>query len=90
MLDPELLNLLCCPDTHQGLRLAESALLQQLNQMIADGRLQNRAGRAVSDQLTEGLLRQDGKVLYPVRNAIPVMLVEESISLERISVEKPS
>jgi uncharacterized protein YbaR (Trm112 family) len=79
MVDPELLKLLCCPETHQGLRPADMALLQQLNQKIGAGVLQNRAGRAVAEKLGDGLLREDGKILYPVRSGIPVMLVDEGI-----------
>ena len=81
MVDAELLNLLCCPETRQGVRLADAQLLEQLNQKVAAGALHNRAGRVVSEQLAESLLREDGKVLYPVRNGIPVMLVEEAIPL---------
>ena len=81
MLDPELLKLLCCPETHQGLGAAEGELLQRLNQQIAQGVLRNRAGRLVSEKITDGLLRADGQVLYPIRNEIPVMLVEEGIPL---------
>jgi uncharacterized protein YbaR (Trm112 family) len=82
MVDPELLNLLCCPETHQGLRLADQALLGKLNQKINAGAVRNRGGHMVSQQLVAGLLREDGRVLYPVRNDIPVMLVEEGIGLE--------
>jgi uncharacterized protein YbaR (Trm112 family) len=81
MVDPDLLKLLCCPETHQGLRLADGELLKTINQMIGAGTLKNRAGRSVSEKLSEGLVRQDSKVLYPVRNDIPVMLLEEGIAL---------
>ena len=81
MVDPELLNLLCCPETHQDLQLADPALLKELNEKISTGNLRNRAGRIVSEQLAEALLRHDGKILYPIRNDIPVMLVEEGIVL---------
>ena len=30
----------------------------------------------------QGLLREDGRILYPVDDGIPVMLVEESIEIE--------
>lgn len=82
MIDPELLKLLCCPETHQPLLPAESGLLQQLNQRIAAGHVRNRAGATLSETLVEGLVRKDGMVLYPVRNDIPVMLVEEGIAIE--------
>lgn len=81
MVDPQLLKLLCCPETHQGLRLADAELLQQLNQRIAAGTLKTRADRPVTEKFLEGLIREDGKVLYPIRNGIPVMLVDDGILL---------
>jgi uncharacterized protein YbaR (Trm112 family) len=47
MMDAELLKILCCPETHQPLHLAESALVEKLNQQIAEGNLKNRAGVTV-------------------------------------------
>ena len=82
MVDPELLKMLCCPETHQSLRLADPELLERLNQKVVSGTLRNRGGRAVSVKLDSALVRQDGKILYPVRNEIPVMLVEEGIWLD--------
>ena len=35
----------------------------------------------VGKPITEGLVREDGRILYPVEDGIPVMLVEESIEL---------
>lgn len=81
MVGPELLTLLCCPETHQSVSLADSARLTKLNQKITAGQLRNRAGRIISEKLTSALLRADGKVLYPIRNDIPVMLIEEAIDL---------
>jgi uncharacterized protein YbaR (Trm112 family) len=82
MIDPDLLKILCCPETRQELRLAEPALVESLNRRIAEGTLRNRAGRAVTEKLDGGLLRADGKCLYPVRQDIPVMLVDEAIPLD--------
>jgi len=48
---------------------------------IKAGRLRNRGGEPVSKPITEGLVREDGKILYPVDDGIPVMLIEESIEL---------
>lgn len=81
MIDAELLKILCCPETHQELRGAEPALVAQLNRQAAAGSLKNRAGQPVTEKIDGGLLRADGKFLYPIRQDIPVMLVDEAIPL---------
>jgi uncharacterized protein YbaR (Trm112 family) len=81
MLTPELLQILCCPETHQALTLAEAPLLQQINARITAGSLRNRAGQTVTGRLDGGLVRADGKVLYPIRSEIPVLLIDEGIPL---------
>jgi uncharacterized protein YbaR (Trm112 family) len=81
MIDTELLKILCCPETHQGLRVAEPALVGNLNQQIAAGGLKNRAGQPVKEKIDDGLVRADGKFLYAIRQDIPVMLVDEAIPL---------
>ena len=48
---------------------------------VEGGRLRNRGGQAVTQPIDEGLVREDGKVLYPIDDGIPVMLIEESIEL---------
>jgi len=81
MLDPELIKLLCCPETHQDLLPADPALLDQLNQQITAGTLKNRSGERVLQQIDAGLLRADRKLLFPIRHDIPVMLMGEAIPL---------
>jgi len=81
MIDPNLLKILCCPETHQELRLAEPAIIAKLNGQILAGTLTNRAGQPVKEAIEGGLIRADGKLLYPIRRNIPVMLVDEGIPL---------
>jgi uncharacterized protein len=81
MIDPELLKILCCPETHQEVRLAEPSVIDKLNGQIAAGKVTNRAGQPVSEKVDGGLIRADGKLLYPIRHDIPVMLVDEGIPL---------
>ncbi len=81
MIDSELLEILCCPETHQLLQLASPALVDQLNQQISAGNLRNRGGQPVSEKIDGGLVRADGKFLYPIRQDIPVMLIDEGIPL---------
>lgn len=82
MLDPELLDILVCPETKQPVRLADAELLGRLNAAIRGGVVRTRGGESVTEPLTEGLVRDDGAVLYPVRDEIPVMLIEEALSLQ--------
>ena len=78
---PELLEILVCPETKQPVAMASEEVLAQLNEKVAAGTLRNRGGDAVEKPIAEGLVREDGKVLYPVDDGIPVMLIEESIEL---------
>ncbi len=77
----ELLEILVCPETRQPVHLAEPDVLERVNQKVRDKSLRNRGGDPVEKNITEGLVREDGRVLYPVEDGIPVMLVDESIEL---------
>ena len=79
--DIELLSVLCCPETHQELKPAPAPMLENLHQLMRAGRLKNRAGRAVDEPFEAGLVRGDGRYLYPVRRGIPILLVDEAIPL---------
>lgn len=81
LIDPGLLQILCCPETHQPLSEADAALVNDLNARLAGGALKNRAGQIVGEKLDGGLLRQDRQVLYPIRNRLPILLIEEAIPL---------
>jgi len=81
MIDAKLLHLLCCPESHQPLHLADATLLQSLNHQVAAGSLKNRAGHPFKNQLDGGLIREDKKVVYPIINKLPILLIEEGILL---------
>jgi len=80
-IDDQLLDILCCPETRQPVARAEASILQPLNAEIEAGRLRNRGGDQVGKPIEEGLLREDGRVLYIVDDSIPIMLIGESIEL---------
>ena len=81
MLDKELLEILACPETKAAVALADAALVERLNARVAKGELVNRGGQKVTEKLDALLVREDQKVGYPVRDGIPIMLVEEGIPL---------
>lgn len=78
---PELLEILVCPETKQPVAPAAADVIAGINQRIQAGEQRNRGGEAVSQPIAEGLLREDGKILYVVDDGIPVMLIEESIEV---------
>jgi uncharacterized protein YbaR (Trm112 family) len=80
-MDKELLDMLCCPETKQDVSLAETALIETLNRKIEAGGLKNRGGEVLKEKLDSGLIRADRKYLYPVREDIPIMLIDEAIPL---------
>ena len=80
-LDPALLDILVCPESRQPVAMADAGLLARLNAAIESGDTVNRGGGHVTDPVTEGLLREDGHVLYPIRDGIPIMLIDESIEV---------
>jgi len=82
MMDKELLDMLCCPETKQDVSLADSSLIASLNLEVDAGRLKNRGGETVREKLDSGLIRADRKILYPVREDIPIMLIDEAIPLD--------
>lgn len=81
MIDQTLLDILVCPETKQPLHVADAELVGKVNEAIGAGAVRNRGGEAVTEVLAEALVREDGSFLYPVRDGIPIMLIDESIPL---------
>ena len=81
-MDPELLDLLVCPDTHQRISVASDAMVSRVNARISDGNAVAVGGETVTEPIDGGLVREDGKVLYPIRDEIPILLIDEAIELD--------
>ena len=84
MIDKELLDILACPETKEPIRMAEQALVDELNARIERGEVTNRGGAKVERKMDGGLVREDGKYLYPIEDEIPIMLIDEAIPLEGV------
>ncbi len=84
-MDKRLLTILRCPVSHKGLTVMKKDQLQKVNDAIGAGGLVNHEGAQVSEPLSEALVTDDGKRVYPVTDGIPVLLEGESISMEQIA-----
>ena len=80
-ISPELLEILVCPETRQPVSIADENVIESLNSAVQSGRRRTRGGDKVSEPFQEGLIREDGRILYRIEDDIPVMLIEESIEL---------
>ncbi len=85
MIDPDLLSQLVCPDDRTTLTPAEPAVIQAANKKIVAGTLRNRVGRVVERPFDGGLVRLDGKLMYPIVDDLPIMLIDEAVPLEQLA-----
>lgn len=81
MISPEFLKMLRCPDDRSPLTPADAAVIARLAEAISAGTLRNRGGEPVTRPFEEGLVRADGKMLYPIVDQIPILLIDEGIPL---------
>lgn len=77
--DGKLLEILCCPVSRTPLTRLEASRLERLNREIEAGKARFVGGEPVGEALQEALVTEDGKVIYPVNDGIPVLLEERGI-----------
>ena len=83
-IDQKLLDILACPETKEPVSLADEDMIAKINAAIEAGTLQNRVGEKVIEHIDGGLVREDRKYLYPIRDEIPIMLIDEGIPLDNV------
>ncbi len=84
-MDRRLLDILCCPATHQPLAMLQSPELAAINRAVATGSLRRADGSVQAQPLREGLITRDRKLVYRIEDGIPVLLNDESISSGQIT-----
>lgn len=83
-MDKRLLDIICCPVTRLPLELLDSERLSRLNAAIAAGAIKNNRDNTLSGTLGEALVTRDGRLAYPVRDGIPLLLEDECIDLKQL------
>lgn len=82
MISEDFLSLLVCPETKQTLSIADQVLLDSVKLKVDEGTLNSLSGAKVEGPVTDVLIREDRKVIYVVRDGIPILLIEEGILTE--------
>ncbi len=78
------LDLLVCPQNHKRLQPTEALLIERINRAIAADKLTKADGRRLQKPIDDGLIREDGQVLYPIVDEIPILLAEEAIAVDQL------
>lgn len=74
-----LLDILCCPVSHEPLRPLEKRRLGALNDRIRSGGVLHVDHSEVEQPLSAALITRDDKVIYAVEEDIPVLLPDRGI-----------
>lgn len=83
-IDGKLLEILCCPVSRTPLTRLSQARLDKLNAAINARQLLYVGGETVETRLTEALITEDSKVIYPVEDDIPMLLEERGIGTTQL------
>ena len=83
--DSALLDIVCCPVTHQPLQMLSESKLALLNERIGEHKIKNREDAIVEAPLEQALVTRDGRLAYPVHDGIPVLLEPHGILLTQIT-----
>jgi len=64
--------------------MLDSERLARLNHAIRAGDIKNHADSDLAEELAEALVTRDGRLVYPIRDGIPLLLEEESIDWNQV------
>jgi uncharacterized protein YbaR (Trm112 family) len=67
------------------LEMLSEATLARLNAMIGEARIKDLGQATVIEPIEEALVTRDGRVAYPIRDGIPVLLEDHGIQLSQVN-----
>jgi len=80
-MDQEFLKILRCPKTQAPLELLAAEEIAQLNREISAGKVKQVDGAVVKKPLSEALITRDRKTVYRIDDGIPILVIEQGITL---------
>ena len=73
-LSDALIEILRCPESGQRLRLADASELARITAQLDEGALVVASGAPLPGVLDGALIREDGRVIYPIVDGIPELI----------------
>ena len=85
-MDPNLLNIICCPVTRGKLSIATPEQLALINAEIANSTLKKLDGSIAEKPQSKALINATKTLLYPIEEDIPILLEKEAIEVKGIVI----
>lgn len=80
--EPELYEILRCPETHGRLLPVTKRWISRINVRIDAGELSTQSGKVVTEHVEDGLVTEDDRFLYPIRAGLANMFIADRIVLK--------
>ncbi|MDJ0654009.1 MAG: hypothetical protein QNJ40_07645 [Xanthomonadales bacterium] len=82
--DKKLMEILCCPVSKVPVTPMTSSSLERLNRAIEQGEVKYVDGDPLDQVMQEALITEDRKVIYEVRDDIPILLPERGVGTAQL------
>ncbi len=87
-MDNSILAILSCPVSRTPLKYLGREQVDRINALIATEDVEYVQGERVVEPLESALITEDNRVIYPIRDGIPVLLADEGIGTTQFAGEQ--